>query len=96
MSKHMRWITLACLPACTIGQSATLYGEMSVAPTAQQPEAVDVVAVFSPERADHVSYPGGGYGWPAKYERLPLETSLGVEILPPPTAPPWDPPYNCP
>jgi hypothetical protein len=199
MSKHMRWITLACLPACTIGQSATLYGEMSVAPTAKRPDAVDVVAVFSPERADHaavgttvygsfpsaftlaidplpigvfeddkgyriaagtvwiakpgvsgsrddgfgegeliqmtgyslayladdpgtkqpygvadmevgwnllhriapscedrISFPGGGYAWPAKYERLPIETSLGVEILPPLTAAPWDPPHNCP
>jgi hypothetical protein len=34
--------------------------------------------------------------WPAKYDVLPVETPLAVELLPPNTAMPWDAPFDCP
>jgi hypothetical protein len=198
MSKHMLWITLACVPACTIGEGVILTGEMS-APSVQPPAAIDIVLVFSPEQADHsavgttvhgsfptaftlgidplprsafeddkgyriasgsvwiakagvsgsrddgfaegeliqqggyemlylvddpgtkqpfgvdahvgwnllrwvaptcaehVTYPGGGEGWKAKYELIPIDTQLSVQLYPPLTTMPWNVlPTNCP
>jgi hypothetical protein len=76
MSKHMLWITLACAPACTIGQGVVLTGEMSAAPTAQPPDSIDIVVVFGPERADHSAVGTTVYG------SYPSAFTLGIDPLP--------------
>jgi hypothetical protein len=183
MSKHMLWITLACAPACTIGEGVILTGEMATAPSVQPPDSIDIVLVFSPEQAftlgidplprsafeddkgyriasgsvwiakagvsgsrddgfgegeliqmagyemlylvddpgdkkpfgvdakigwnlleavaptcaDRVVYPSGGEGWKARYELLPIDTPLSVQLYPPLTSLPWYvTPTNCP
>lgn len=77
MSKHMLWITLACVPACTIGEGVTITGEMTTAPAlVQPPDAIDIVVVFSPERADHSAVGTTVHG------SFPTAFTLDIDPLP--------------
>ena len=51
----------------------------------------------APTCAERVTYPGGGEGWKAKYELIPIESPLSVQLYPPLSTMPWDVlPTNCP